>query len=184
MTEKKIILVDMDDTICNLVGRCIHHHNLRWPEHLMHYEQVTQWDLNGIWHPECNEKAFFGLPGLYEELEIVDEYMVDEMRKIHEAYELIIVTASWPTAVVEKWNWLQTHLPFIPHENFCAWKKKYLINGDLLIDDASHNLLPFTEKGGKVIGIPRPWNHDIRDQVLFKPDGWKDMKRLIDLTLE
>lgn len=184
MDQKKVILVDMDDTICELVKGCIYHHNKRWPDHALEYSAMVSWDLTNVWHPDCNAKEFFGVPGLFEDLEIMDEHVVKEMRKLHEDYEVLIVTASWPTSVLEKWNWLQKHLPFIPHDNFITAKKKYLIDGDLMIDDAVHNLLPFAEKGKKVIGIPRPWNSDIRDQVLFKDNGWEGMKAFVDTLFD
>lgn len=184
MADKKIILVDMDDTICHLVKRCIYHHNTRWAEHPIAYENVVGWDMSKIWHPECTEKDFFGVPGLYEELELFDEHVVEEMYKLHQDYDVNIVTAAWPEAVIGKWVWLQKHMPFIPHANFCVWKKKWLIQGDLLIDDAVHNLVPFAESGRPVIGLPHPWNQEVRDQVRFKYDGWKDMKKLVDSIFE
>lgn len=147
MTKKLRVLVDMDDTICHLVQRCIYHHNNKYPDHPMKYEDVTSWDMENIWHPECTPEDFFGRPGLYEELEFLDEHVVEEMRKLHEAYEVIIVTAASAYSVLEKWKWMQKHLPFIPHENFITAKKKYLIDGHLLIDDGSHNLIPWTELG-------------------------------------
>lgn len=183
MVRKPVILVDMDDTLCHLVKRCIHHHNLRWPDHPMFYEDCATWKYDDIWHPDCNQEKFFGIPGLYEELELFDEHVIPEMQKLADAYEVIIVTAAWPQAVVEKWNWMQKHLPFIPFDNFCTWKKKYHINGDILIDDAAHNLIPFSEKGRPVIGIPHPWNAHIRNDVYFKYDGWKDMKKKVDEIL-
>lgn len=181
--KKPVVLVDMDDTLCHLIKKCIQNHNENWPDHPMRYEDCLKWEYDHIWHPDCSEEWFFGKPGLYEELELLDQYVVEEMRKLHEAYEVIIVTAAWPHAVTEKWNWMQKHLPFIPYSNFMAAKKKYLIAGDILIDDAIHNLIPFHESGRAVIGIPHPWNSAIQDRVYFKHDGWKDMKQRVDQIL-
>ncbi|MDU5949271.1 MAG: hypothetical protein E6Z15_19690, partial [Paenibacillus macerans] len=111
--RKKIVAIDMDDTICHLVPKAIHYHNLQYPDRPLTMEKMTSFDMTKIWHPDCNEDIFFGRPGLYEELEIFDEHTVEEVRKIASEHDVIIVTAARPSAVPEKWNWLQRHMPFI-----------------------------------------------------------------------
>jgi 5'(3')-deoxyribonucleotidase len=182
--QKKIILVDQDDTIVDLVRPCVTQHNIRWSDHPIDYEKVVSWELDTLWHPECTLKDFFGVPGLYENLPPVDEYVVDELEKLSKQYEVIIVTAAYPDNVPEKWRSMQRLFPFISLENFMTVKKKYLINGDMLIDDGVHNLIPFSETGRPVIGIPRPWNTSIRNQILFKQNGWKGMKETVDSIFE
>ena len=180
--EKKIIAIDMDDTICHLVPRAIHYHNQQYPDLQLTMEQMISFDMTSIWHPECNEDIFFGRPGLYEELDPFDEYTIDEVRKIHEQHEVIIITASRPSSVQEKWNWLQKHMPFIPFDNFFVGKRKYLLDFDLLIDDAPHNLIPARDKGRLAIGIPRPWNVSVQNQFPMK-DSWKGMSDLVNMQL-
>lgn len=179
---KKIVAIDMDDTICHLVPKAIHYHNMSYPDLQLTLEQMTNFDLTGIWHPDCNGDIFFGRPGLYEELEIFDEYTVEEVRKISTDHDVIIVTAARPSAVEEKWRWLQRWMPFIPFDNFFVAKRKYLLNFDLLIDDGPHNLIPAKEAGKQTIGIPRPWNAGIQHEFLMK-DSWKGMSELVNQLL-
>ncbi|MEK5162374.1 hypothetical protein NYE69_08545 [Paenibacillus sp. FSL R5-0527] len=180
--RKKIVAIDMDDTICHLVPKAIHYHNLQYPDRPLTMEKMTSFDMTKIWHPDCNEDIFFGRPGLYEELEIFDEHTVEEVRKIASEHDVIIVTAARPSAVPEKWNWLQRHMPFIPYENFFIARRKSLVNFDLLIDDGPHNLLPAMEAGKLTIGIPRPWNTPIQDLFLMK-DSWDGMSKLVNRLL-
>lgn len=180
--RKKIVAVDMDDTICHLVPKSIGYHNEAYPDHPLTMEQITNFDLSGIWHPECTDDFFFGRPGLYEELDIFDDYTADELHRIHLEHDLIIVTAARPDSVPEKWNWLQKHLPFIPYDNFFAGKRKYLLGFDLLIDDGPHNLLAAANAGKQVIGIPRPWNAEIQTRFPMK-DTWEGMSELVNRTL-
>lgn len=182
--RKPIIAVDMDDTICHLVKRAIYHNNNDFPTHLLRYEDMLDWDTDHLRHPESTQEIFYGRPGLYEELELFDEHVVGEMEKLHNAYDVIIVTAAQPKTVIEKWNWLQKHMPFIPIENFFPCKRKSLINYDLLIDDGVHNLVPALQEGRKVLCIPHPWNLKAREQYAFPLlTTWKGAKEQVDLIL-
>ncbi|MDK2600495.1 hypothetical protein QO179_23645 [Bacillus stercoris] len=114
----------------------------------------------------------------------MDEYVVDEMKKIHEAYDLIIVTASFPEAVVDIWNWIQKYLPFIPYDNFISATRKDLINADLLIDDAVHNIRDWSKKGKPAISILHHWNHEVTSYPnVYTRSGWKGMKEYVDSIL-
>ncbi|WP_172196140.1 5' nucleotidase, NT5C type [Saccharibacillus qingshengii] len=180
--SKKIVAIDMDDTICHLVPKALHYHNAAYPDLQLSIDQIVSFDLSGIWHPECNEEIFFGRPKLYEELEVFDEHTIEEVRRISEEHDVIIVTAARPTAVPEKWAWLQRHMPFIPFENFFVAKRKYLLEFDLLIDDGPHNLLAAREAGKRTIGIPRPWNLKLQDEFLMK-GSWDGMGDLVNSVL-
>jgi 5'(3')-deoxyribonucleotidase len=182
--RKPIIAVDMDDTICHLVKRAIYHNNNDFPTHLLRYEEMHDWNTDHLRHPDCTQEIFYGRPGLYEELELFDEHVVGEMEKLHNTYDVIIVTAAQPQSVVEKWNWLQKHMPFIPIENFFTCKRKNLINYDLLIDDGVHNLVPALQEGRKVLCIPHPWNLRAREQYAFPLlTSWEGAKEKIDQML-
>ncbi|WP_059047204.1 5' nucleotidase, NT5C type [Paenibacillus rubinfantis] len=180
--RKHIVAIDMDDTLCHLVPKAIHYHNLQFPDRQLTMDQMISFDMTKIWHPECNEDLFFGRPGLYEELEIFDEHTVEEVRKLAQEHDVIIVTAARPSSVPEKWNWLQRWMPFIPFENFFVAKRKTLLDFDLLIDDGPHNLVPAMEAGKLTIGIPRPWNAPIQERFLMK-DSWEGMSDLVNQLL-
>ncbi|MBB6023080.1 5'(3')-deoxyribonucleotidase [Paenibacillus sp. JGP012] len=182
---KPMIAVDMDDTICHLVKRAIYHNNIIYPSHPLQYEDMVHWDTTHLRHPESTHEVFYGRPGLFEELELYDEYVVEELSKINEAYDLIIVTAAEPKTVMEKWNWLQKHMPFITLEQFITCKRKNLLAFDLLIDDGPHNLIPAFESGRKVICIPHPWNKQQLEHYGFpQMSFWKDAKLYIDELLQ
>jgi len=183
--RKAIIAVDMDDTICHLVKRAIYHNNIEFPTHPLRYEEMFDWNTDHLRHPESTHEVFFGRPGLYEELELFDEHVVEEMEKLHREYDVVIVTAADPATVVEKWNWMQRHMPFVPLENFMTCKRKYLLDFDLLIDDGAHNLVPAMEAGKKVLCIPHPWNIKAREEYDFPiMEGWKNAKERIDRMLD
>lgn len=181
--NKKTIAIDMDDTICHLIPKALHYHNQQYPQFQLAMDQITNFNLTNIWHPDCTEEAFFGRPGLYEELDIFDEYTVDEIRKMTTKYDVIVVTAARPSSVPEKWNWMQKHLPFISYDNFFVAKRKDMIDFDLLIDDGPHNIIAASKAGKQTILIPRPWNLSIQHEFQLK-DSWNGMCELVDRMLE
>ncbi|GIP55226.1 MULTISPECIES: 5' nucleotidase, NT5C type [Paenibacillus] len=180
--SKKIVAIDMDDTICHLIPKAIHYHNLMYPDLPLTMEQIISFDLSGIWHPACTDDIFFGRPGLYEELEIFDEYTIEEVKRMTVDYDVIVVTAARPASVPEKWRWLQMHMPFIPFDNFFVAKRKYLLDFDLLIDDGPHNLIAAKEAGKQTIMIPRPWNAPVQQDFILK-DSWQGMNELVGQIL-
>ncbi|GIO86439.1 hypothetical protein J25TS5_33710 [Paenibacillus faecis] len=46
--SKKIIAIDMDDTICHLIPKAIHYHNIMYPDLPLTLEQIVSFDLSGI----------------------------------------------------------------------------------------------------------------------------------------
>jgi 5'(3')-deoxyribonucleotidase len=180
---KPVIAIDMDDTIYRLVERAVYHHNIRYPDHIIEKEQLNSWICDGIWHPECNEEIFFRRPGLFEELELFDEFVINQMAALHRDYTVWIVTAAHPTSVLEKWNSLMKYFPYIDYANFFPVKQKHLLPFDLLIDDGPHNIIPAIQQGKRVIGIEQPWNKEIRQHAFFV-NGWKDMKHYVDEAMK
>ena len=100
---------------------------------------------------------------------------------IHEDYDLLIVTSAFASTVYDKWRWIQTHLPFVPFQNFITTNRKDLIQADILIDDAKHNVEEWIKTGRPALVPKHHWNEDLGnlDGVrLF--DSWKGIKDHID----
>jgi 5'(3')-deoxyribonucleotidase len=165
MEKKKIVAVDMDDTIVYLMKRIMEHHNILHPDHQLEYEQMAAFK-HEVFHPDYDLISYLNDPATYESLELVDEYVVPELKKLTENYDVIIVTSAFPNAVGGKWNWLQKNLPFIPQRNFITASRKDLINADILIDDAIHNVVDWIKTGRPVLVPSHHWN-----QELEKLDG-------------
>lgn len=184
MTEKKkLIALDMDDTIVYLMKAMMEDHNAKYPDCLLTYDQVIAFDET-MFHPEYNKYDYFKTPGVFFDLQPVDEFVLDEIKKLHEAYDLIIVTSAFAESVHDKWRWIQTYLPFIPHENFCTFSRKDLIQADILIDDAIHNVKPWVAKGRPAFVLSHHWNQELRDlEGVHMFNSWHGLKEKIDAVL-
>lgn len=181
---KQIVAVDMDDTIVWLMKAIMEDHNEKYPDHLLTYEQMVAFS-ESMFHPEYDKMEYFVRKGTFLNLKVMDEHVVNELKEIHEAYDLIIVTSAFAESVLDKWKWIQIHLPFIPHTNFCTFSRKDLIQADILIDDAIHNVKPWVAKGRPALVPIHHWNQELKDlQGVTMFDSWKGMKQKIDEILK
>lgn len=181
--NKKIVAVDMDDTLVYLMKAIMEDHNAKHPDYPVTYEQMIAFDESML-HKDYSKMDFFFKEGTFLNLELLDEYVIPEMKKINEAYDLIIVTSAFAENVLEKWKWLRRYMPFIPHKNFCAFTRKDLIQADILIDDALHNVKDWVQSGRPALVPSHHWNQEaaqLEHVTMF--DSWENLKEEIDRLL-
>lgn len=139
------ILVDMDDVLEMLVDAWVDYLNIRYGTNVTKYD-VKDWNI-------C--KAFPGLD--YETVyspEMDDEFWKDvkpmpgadeALRKLMaDGHEIFVVTATLHETLRSKMdNVLFRYFPYIDWSHVIITSRKYMIKGDILVDDGPHNL----EKG-------------------------------------
>lgn len=183
MIRKKVVAVDMDDTILFLMKAIHSDHNQKHPDFQVSFDKMVAFD-DSMFHPSYDKMEFFARPGTFLNLELMDEHVVNELQMINEEYDLIIVTSSFAENVLEKWQWLQKYLPFIPHRNFCSFSRKDLIQADILIDDAIHNVKDWVATGRPALVPEHHWNRQLSElEGVTMFNGWEGMKRKIDNVL-
>lgn len=181
--KKKIVAVDMDDTLLWLMKALMEDHNRKFPTHIVKYEDMIAFDESNL-HPDYNKYEYFDTPGTFFNLEIMDEYVVEEMRKLSIDYDVVIVTSSFPKAVPDKWAWIEKHLPFIPFKNFIVCSRKDLVQADILIDDAIHNVKDWVATGRPAIVPHHHWNEELEElNGVTMIYGWHGMKEIVDHVL-
>lgn len=169
--KQPIILLDMDDTLCDLTTPCIELLNKK------HRASITKEDRY-LWHMEhslikkvpeltsSNVWDSLNTPGLFRNLSMMPgaKKSLKEMRDL--GWRIVIVT-SLPSVqhnpgqvVQEKYEWIDENLSgLIAPRDLIFTNEKYLIQGDVLIDDADHNLTLFQ---GPTIAFDQPWNRTTR----------------------
>lgn len=115
----------------------------------------------------------------FETLEPI-EGSLETIEKLNKAHDCYIVTAPAPlvpTSLTEKQRWVNKYLPDLSNKIFVT-KHKHMVNGDILIDDFSHNLEKFPNKS---ICFNQPWNknHQFEKKDLHRVDNWKEIEDLI-----
>jgi 5'(3')-deoxyribonucleotidase len=179
------ILIDMDDVLGLCVNKLIRQLNKTHTLGL-HMRDITCWNLRTCIqerYPDISEAKIFSplnSQGFFRNLKVVAgaQQVVRELGKNH---ELVIVT-NLPLVeeasryyMEDKLEWIKKYFPqFIESRNVVFTKNKYLVDGDILIDDAPHNILAFHKKA---IVFSRPWNQHINH--LPRAETWYDIPSLI-----
>lgn len=174
MNKKPIILVDMDDVLAEFTEEWLRRYNKDYNDTVT-AEDFDGWDAMKHVKPECGTKIFdyFKAPGIYRNLKpkAGSQEVIAELTKL--GAEIIIVTDSpmGCTFGEENWNgsnptddkraWLQEHFPMIPFENVIIARKKWLVKGDILIDDKPDTIEKFQSLGRKIIAMDMPYNRSV-----------------------
>ncbi|GAB6932238.1 5' nucleotidase, NT5C type [Calditerricola satsumensis] len=158
----RVLLIDMDSVIVDLMAEWYARYNRDYGDNLT-VARATSWDATTYVKPECGAKIYDYLrePGLFAGLKPLP-HAIEVLERLSRRYEIFIVTAS-PSAIAyaEKEAWVQRHLPFLGRERLIFAHRKEMIRGDLLFDDAPHNLRRFQATGRIAVAMDYPYNRDV-----------------------
>ena len=181
--ETKIILIDMDDVMTDLLTPWVEYlnekHNLS-----VYTQDITAWDMSQFF-PTLSKKE------IYQPLDEENfwktvkphEGAVYNINKLCEEYKVYVVTATSLNNIKYKVDHIiKPYFPFINPRNIIVSNNKQMISGDVLIDDNVNNLL-----GGKYdkILFSRPHNYTYlsKDYPIVIADGWEDCYKKIHKIL-
>ena len=133
------ILIDMDDVIsCYLEDIVKEYNRIYGTNHSI--EEITSWEI-----PSSFEHGLFSVHKKSDILTTITP-KVDSIEYINkwidEGYDVFIVSdcCNCANSYGEKLKWLETHIPKFDLSHFIPCKEKYVISGDVLIDDNLDNL--------------------------------------------
>lgn len=175
------ILIDLDDTIEHLLSAWVDYLNSQYGTSVRQ-EDITQWDLQ-IAFPSLTKEQ------IHAPLE-KDEFWqrVKPMEGAAEAiqcmqkrgYQVYIVTASAYRTIRPKMEqMLFKHFPFLTWDNVIVTNHKQIINGDILIDDAPHNLV----SGNYVqvlMSAPHNKSFDAEANGMIRVSNWDEVTSIIE----
>lgn len=133
------ILIDMDDTITNFLEEVINEYNKTYgTSHSI--DEVTEWVI-----PSSFEHGLFSVLELTNILTMITPKLdsIEYINKwIDEGYDVFIVSdcCNRYQSYRDKLKWLKTYIPKFDLSHFIPCKEKYVISGDVLIDDNLDNL--------------------------------------------
>ncbi|MES2457661.1 MAG: 5'(3')-deoxyribonucleotidase [Bacteroidota bacterium] len=138
------IAIDMDEVLADPIHKFIQLYNRDYgvPLDLVldpgneFYQHVPE-HVNNKWYDYINEEGFF------RDLPLIPG-SVEALKKLQEHHEIYIVSAAmeFRNSLVDKYDWLAEHFPFITWRNilFCGDK---IVNVDVMIDDRAKNFVGF-----------------------------------------
>lgn len=187
---KPVILIDMDDVLAEFTEEWLSRYNNDYDDNLT-AESFDGWDAMKHVKPECGMKMFdyFKAPGIYRHLKPREGSQEVVQELIDMGAEIMIVTDSpmgcsfgaenWmgsnPTD--DKRAWLQEHFPMISAENVIVARKKWFVQGDVLIDDKPATIETFQELGRKVIAMDMPCNR--KTDATLRAKTWNDVREIL-----
>lgn len=175
MNKSVVVLIDIDDTMANLVQPWC-----RWLNEAyflgVEYEDITSWNMRDFFPNLTEEQVFEPLhtDDFWESVEAIKDAPRYVKQLIDDGYDVYVCTASFVDTIKSKFKCvLGRYFPFIPWNKVIITKNKQLIKGDILIDDGIHNL-----KGGayKKILMSAPHNrgYDAESNGMTRVNTWAE----------
>jgi 5'(3')-deoxyribonucleotidase len=185
-STKPRIVVDQDEVICAWTKRIVEWYNEDKGTSYTR-DDVKAWNVTDSL-PDSRDfiRSCMRYPEFYRDLEPMPG-AIEGMMHLCLRYDVIIATAvpkSAPIAMSGKFEWIRRNMPFFPLDNFVSIHRKYLLDGDLLIDDGPHNIEPWLQTGRPAILFDAPWNEKTRFPSSIgmhqRARNWKHLIQLVD----
>lgn len=182
--KRPVILVDIDDTLNQFADTFWNLHNRLYGEQI-NPSSVNQWDLGLFSNRGAEVYQLFKYPGLFRNIPVkpYGKEFIDSMQRLGEVY--FVTDAPSGTAYGEtttfhqidenlecfhsnptddKKAWVKENFPSVPKENIVFCSCKWMLEGDVLIDDKPDTFLEFQRRGKACILMDMPYNRHIQTE--------------------
>lgn len=174
------ILVDMDDTIEHLLMAWINCLNMRHGKSV-NWEDIREWSVPSVYPDLTREQVYAPLleDDFWKTVKPMEGAAEVLKWAIEQGHEIYIVTASAYETIKSKMeNVLFRYFPFITWSNVIITSNKQMVRGDILIDDAPHNLI-----NGSYVKVlmtaPHNINYDASSNNMIRVHTWEEVKDYI-----
>lgn len=170
---QKRLIVDMDGVMADVYSQFV-----AYEEREFGYRQPIENMLGKKEHDVFkNLSAYLYSKGLFRNAPVM-EGSIETMKMLNKKYELFVVSAAmeFPTSLLEKYEWLEEHFPFISWKQIVFCGLKTVVQGDIMIDDHYKNL-DFFE--GKTLLFTQPHNvgHDNKNHT--RMENWAEVAKML-----
>lgn len=174
------ILVDVDDVLDDLTNAWVNAVNVKYGMNVKP-DDIKSWDIETYFDGLSRNQVFSPLHKEYfwddlKPIEGAQEYL---KRLIDDGHTVVLVTSSHPNTVKFKYDFLVKYFPYIAFRDIIFTSRKQMVKGDVLIDDAPHNL-----EGGEYAKIlmkaPHNSLYDAEANGMQRADNWEQIYSIID----
>ncbi|TYA71961.1 5' nucleotidase, NT5C type [Seonamhaeicola marinus] len=170
------IFVDMDDVLADTYGKHIEWYNRDFNANLKRsdicsgevYENVPELHRESIIKHAWTPGFFYELKPLPNSIEVIKELCAK-----HDVY-IATAATQFPNSLKEKSEWLAKYFPFIDWQHQIMCGHKFILKGDLLIDDRTYNLEKFE---GDTFLFSTP--HNAKDTGYKRVANWEEIASLL-----
>jgi 5'-nucleotidase len=171
------VLIDKDSVLYDIITPWYKLHNAEYGSlHTITTDDVKQWDTSQVCkNNNCPADIYdyFNHMSVWTDGESIQN-SIEITQRWAKQYELgIVTTPANAMASLHSLQWLYLHYPHIPNIITVMTRIKHWIQGDILIDDAPHNLEHFS---GIRILFDQPWN---RDSHYLRAKDWNHLDAII-----
>jgi 5'(3')-deoxyribonucleotidase len=167
-----VIFVDMDDVIADTYGKHIEMYNTEFGKNL----SLSHFKSGEVWQnvPEMHQDSIrrhVRTDGFFRDLEPIKD-SISVLKELCEKHEVYIASAAtqFPNSLREKSDWLDEYFPFISWHYRIMCGYKFILKGDLLIDDRSFNLDEFD---GNTLLFNSP--HNVHENTHERVGTWLEI---------
>lgn len=158
-----VVLCDLDSIVADLLGSWLPAYNAAHGRS-MTVADVTEWDMHKCSPDGHRVYDALHAPGLFRNLNPLAG-AVAGLRALHDAgHHVIILTASakMPQTAADKLEWIREHLPWLSRKDVLIGHRKYLVRGDVLIDDSPVNIREYRQAwpDAQIVTIDYPYNRE------------------------
>lgn len=165
------VCVDVDDVCADIMPVWLDKYNRDYDDNLTS-EDITAWGIDRFVKPECGIKIYDYLT--HEDFYTKTQPLPGFQEAIREfkrrGWDVMYVTSVVPGSADIKIKWLYAHAPGFSMDELVIANRKNRVIGDVLIDDAAHNLKSATMKTVRFI---RPHNQGVAANA--HTDSWIGM---------
>jgi 5'-nucleotidase len=171
------IAIDMDEVIADAFGKHLDQYNERAGANLTP-ELISKKGLNALIPVEQRE-VFHAIPhtdGFFADMELVAGSR-EALLELSRNHDIFITSAAMevPGSFADKFQWMETHFPFIPPSRIVFCGDKNIINADVLIDDRSRHF-----KGFRGTGILFTAPHNATEAAELRANNWNDVLKILE----
>lgn len=139
------LLIDMDGVLCDLVKKWFSVYNTEHRDTLQP-EQMVEWGPHIYARKGKAIYRYLSKPGFFLDLEPIPGAVEGVRKLVDLGHDVVVVTAA-RHGHRDKLDWVQKNLPFLDYRHVVFAHRKELVRGDVLFDDAPHNLAAFQSYG-------------------------------------
>ena len=166
----------MDEVIADAFSKHLRQYNHQAGANLTS-ELVSKKGLGALIPGERREE-FNAIPhtdGFFADMEVIagSREALLELSRNHDIY-ITSAAMEVPGSFADKFQWLETHFPFIPPSRIVFCGDKGIINADVLIDDRSRH---FKEFRGTGILFTAP--HNVAEAADLRANNWNDVMEIL-----
>ena len=165
---KKLIYLDIDNTICNTTKRYVEIYNQEYNQQA-DWTKCYNWDYSDICPLLEDAEVIFAREDFYnDKLDFMDKYMATVIQLLNlQDYDIHFVTIGTKYNLAYKEQWLEKKFPYIPKTNYHLLEKTDMgkeeihMQGGILVDDNYINLLTSNSDLKICMHKVTGWNKDI-----------------------